>query len=55
MWPMARTISRLLDRMYALNEFVGDQWEAKNKVDVSGASKGISIRILLLLTERRRF
>lgn len=55
MWPMARNISKLLERMYAINESIDGQLEAKNIVDTSNASKGMTIRIFLLSTEKRRF
>ena len=54
MCPMARAISKLLDRMYEINEFMDDQWRAKNRADVTIASKGRSIRILFLSTEKSR-
>ncbi len=54
-WPKARTISKLLDRMYVINESIDDQLEAKNSADASNANKGRIIRIFLFSTEKRRF
>ena len=54
-WPMARAISKLLDRRLASNEFIDGQREAKNRPDVNNDSNGRSIRILRLSTEKRRF
>ena len=55
MWPMARAISKLLDRTYVISEFIDDQRDPKNSADVARASRGRSIRMLFLLTAKRRF
>jgi len=41
--------------MYGINRFMDGQCEAKNSADVAKASRGRSIRMLLLFTEKRRF
>ena len=55
MCPMARAISKLLDRMYEISAFVDDHWRAKNSAEVTMANRGRSMRILFLSTEKSRF
>ena len=46
---------KLLNQKYSINEIIDVQCEAKYRADVSGASKGRSMRMLFLSTEKRRF